>query len=110
LNLDDLAPRQREMARVIYARGGATVREIHALIPDPPESICGLRTLLNRMVLRGVLRKRSSGRHSEICYVLADPTPEVYFKAFNRIAIDHFGGSRTRAFGVLVRLAASGRF
>lgn len=104
--VERLAPRQREMMRVIYADGGATIRDIHSRIPDPPRSICGLRTQLNRLAKRGLLRTRSSGRHSEIVYLPSECSPDVQLSAFARIADDHFGGSATRALRALTKLAA----
>lgn len=107
LKLEDFHPRQRELLRVILARGGATVREIHAQIPDAPPSICGIRTLLNRMVHKGVLRSRRSGRHSEVLYLPAAADCFVQMRAFDRITRAHFGGSTSRAFQLLERLAAN---
>jgi predicted transcriptional regulator len=105
-DLEGMHPRQRELLRVIYASGGATVREVHRRIPHPPSSICGVRTLLNRLVRKGFLRSRRSGRHSEVIYLPAHQDPDVWLRAFDRLARDHFGGSRTRAIASLSRLAA----
>ena len=102
-----LGQRQRELIRIVYARGGATVREIHARIPDPPASLCGIRTLLNRMVRKGLLRARPSGRHSELLYLPAISDSHVRLQAFDRIAKDHFRGSKYRAAEALERLAIS---
>ena len=100
-----LGDRQRELVRIIYRRGGATVREIHAKIPDPPPSPCGIRTLLNRMVRKGLLRTRPSGRHSELLYLPAASSLEVSLSAFDRIAKEHFRGSKYRAADALDKLA-----
>lgn len=105
--LEMLGSRQRELIRVVYARGGATVREIHERIPDPPRSICGLRTLLNRMVRKGLLRTRRSGRHSELVYLPAASDSDVRLRAFDRIAKEYFRGSKYRAAEALDKLAGS---
>ena len=103
--IEAMHPRQRDLMRVIYFAGGATLREVHARIPDAPQSICGIRTLLNRLVRKGFLRVRRSGRHSEVIYLPAKSEPPVQLGAFERLARDHFGGSKARAIGALSRLA-----
>lgn len=108
LDIDRLSPRQSDMVRVICATGGATVRDIHAQIPDPPQSSCGLRTQLNRLVEKGLLKKRLSGRHSEVVYLPVQGGAEVQSRAFERIAREHFGGSIRQAVHELMRLAADG--
>ena len=105
--LEGFHPRQRELLRVILTSGGATVREIHAQIPEAPPSICGIRTLLNRLVHKGVLRSRRSGRHSEVIYLPTATDSFVQMRAFDRITHAHFGGSKSKAFQLLERLAAN---
>jgi predicted transcriptional regulator len=105
--VEQLAPRQRDLVRVIYFNGGATVREIHAQIPDAPASICGIRTLLNRLVRKGLLKTRRSGRHSEVIYLPGMDSVDVKLRAFDRIAREHFNGSKARAIDALQRLAAN---
>lgn len=104
---ESLGPRQRDLIRTVYACGGATVREIHARIPDPPPSLCGIRTLLNRMVRKGLLRTRPSGRHSELLYLPGVSDSDVKLRALDRIAKEHFRGSKTRAAEALEKLARS---
>lgn len=107
LNLKKLGLRQSQMLQVICARGGATVREIHAAIDDPPGSYCGLRTLLNRLVRKGLLKARPSGRHSEVLYLPAESWAELQQTALERIAQEHFEGSTLRAVRELMKLAAN---
>jgi BlaI family penicillinase repressor len=104
---DHLGSRQCDLMRAIYETGGATAREVHARIPDPPSSICGVRTLLNRLARRGLLRTRRSGRHSEMLYLPAVVNPEVQLRAFDRIVREYFRGSKARAVDALERLAAN---
>ena len=104
---ETLGPRQRDLIRTIYASGGATVREIHARIPNPPDSLCGIRTLLNRMVRKGLLRTRFSGRRSELLYLPRVSDSVVKLRALDRIAKEHFRGSKTRAAEALEKLARS---
>jgi len=102
-----LGPRQRELMRLIYAQGGATSRELFERVPDPPATIYGLRTLLQRMVGRGMLRVRPSGRHRELIYLPVATSPDVRLCAFDRIAKEHFRGSKFRAAEALEKLAVA---
>jgi len=106
---ESLGPRQRDLMDVITRSGGATLREVHSQIPDPPPSIYGIRTLLNRLVRKGLLRTRRSGRHSELLYVAVSERSDVKLQAFDRIAKEHFRGSKARAISALERLAAGRR-
>jgi predicted transcriptional regulator len=105
--IDELGPRQRDLARIIFLDGGATIREIHAQLEDAPSSVCGVRTLLRRMVRKGILKARPSGRHSELIYFLARQTDSARLNAFERIAREHFEGSKGRAAEALRKLAAN---
>lgn len=100
-----LGARQRELIQVIHARGGATIRELHARIPGAPPTIYGLRTLLRRMVKRGLVRARPSGRHRELIYLPAINSSDVQLRAFGRIAKEHFHGSKFRAAEALENMA-----
>ena len=106
---EKLGSRQRELIRVIYGRGGATARDLHAGIPDPPASICGLRTLLRRMVTRGLLRTRPSGRRRELLYLPTAAGSDTRLCAFDIIAKQHFRGSKYRAAEALEKLAMAER-
>ncbi|HEV2593672.1 MAG TPA: BlaI/MecI/CopY family transcriptional regulator [Sphingomicrobium sp.] len=105
--IEKLPPRQRDLVRVICARGGATVRELHSTIPDPPSSPTGLRTLLTRMTRRGLVNVRPSGRHREFFYFVANAQPDAQLNAFDRLARQHFDGSKTQAMEALAKLAAN---
>jgi predicted transcriptional regulator len=96
-NIRNDAPRQRELMYLINARGSATLRQLHAAIPDAPRTVHGLRTLLNRMARRGLLRRRRSGRHSELIYLPAQVTPQICARAFQQLVEEHFGGSYSTA-------------
>lgn len=106
-DFSNFAPRQREILSVIYNLGGATAREIHKAIPDPPPSVCGIRTLLNRMIRKGHVKTRRSGRHNEIVYLIARSTDDVQLKAFRRVADEYFGGSKKRALATLLQIAGA---
>lgn len=102
---NSLGTRQRELFRLIYAQGGATLQQLHDGIPNPPPSVCGLRTLLRRMMSKGLVRARRSGRHSELLYLPSASSSGVRLCAFDRIAKEHFRGSKYRAAEALEKLA-----
>lgn len=98
-----LCPRMREIATIVYLRGGATVREIQATIEDPL-TVCGIRTLLNRLALKGIVRKRRSGRHTEVLYLPAVLNPQLETIVLTRFVEQHFGGSAASALQTISRL------
>ena len=98
-----LFPRMREIASIIYRRGGATVREIQASIEDPL-TVHGIRTLLIRMEKRGLVRRRRSGRHSELFYLPAVVTDDVRERALKCFLDEQFEGSAAAALRDVLRL------
>ena len=98
-----LAPRMRQIASVVYRSGGATLKEIHDQVGEDL-TVYGLRTLLNRMVKRGIVVRRSSGRHREILYLPAILTEAVRVAALERLIDDSFDGSPEEALGVAMQL------
>lgn len=105
--LRKLGPRQRQLARIILLNGGATVRDIHAQLEDAPSSVSVVRALLLRMARKGLVRARQTGHHREKEYVLAVPDETATLMAFERIAREHFQGSRGRAIAALQKLSAN---
>ena len=104
-----LAPRMRQIAEIVYGSGAVTLREIHQSIDDEI-TIYGIRTLLGRMVRRGLIRRRPSGRHAEVMYLPAILTPRVRAAALNRMIRREFDGSAQTALIAAMRLAQnSGR-
>jgi predicted transcriptional regulator len=106
--LERLFPRMREIASIIYERGGATTKEIQENIEDPL-SVCGIRTLLNRMHDRGLVKRRRSGRHAEHLYLPNVLTDEVRARALERLLDDTFNGSAAIALEEVLRLARDQR-
>lgn len=100
----ELFPRMREIATLVYLRGGATAKEVHEGIEDPL-TIYGIRTLLNRLVRKGIVRRRRSGRHTEVLYLPAIVTPQVRELALRRLLDRDFDGSVPNALQMISRLA-----
>ena len=103
--LNHYTGRQRAMLEVIYERGGATAKEIYTELSDPPPCIHGLRTLLNRLISKGIITKRRSGRHSELVYVPRIADTSLKERAFQAIARQYFEGSTESALQALNSLA-----
>ena len=102
--VEQLAPRMREIATIVYRDGVVTLREIHAQIEDEI-TIYGLRTLLSRLVRRGILKSRRSGRHSEVVYLPAILTDGIRAKALHRLIESAFEGSIKSALITSMRVA-----
>ena len=102
--ISKLAPRMRQIAEIVYGSGAVTLREIHEAIDDDV-TVYGIRTLLGRMVRRGLIRKRRSGRHAEVIYLPAILTPRVRAAALNKLIAREFDGSAQGALIAAMRLA-----
>jgi predicted transcriptional regulator len=101
--LGGLGPRQREIARIVYASTAARPRDVQARLSDPC-SLRVVRTMLDRMVAKGLLRRRRSGRHHEIIYIAAIVTPSVKEVAVRRIVDEQFEGSFDDAAATIAEL------
>ena len=102
--LRDLGPRQREIAAIVYRAAAATPRDVRANLAEPA-SVRVVRTLLDRMVAKGIVKRRHSGRHNEIMYVAAIATPQVKEAAVKRLVEEQFDGSLSEAAATAACLA-----
>jgi len=87
-----LGPRQQEIAGIVYAHASVTPREVQQRLSEQ-RSLRVIRTLLDRLVLKGLVRRKASGRHREILYIAAIPTPRVREAAIRKLVDERFGGS-----------------
>lgn len=87
-----LGPRQREIAGIVYAQAVVTPRDVQQRLSEQ-RSLRVIRTLLERLVLKGLVRRRASGRHREIIYIAAIPTARVREAAIRKLVDERFGGS-----------------
>ena len=101
--LRTLGPRQREIASIVYESAVATPREIQARLSER-RSVRVVRTLLDRMVTKGLLKRRRSGRHNEIIYVAAIATESVKEAALKKLINERFGGSVTDTAAVIASM------
>lgn len=104
----ELAPRMRQIATIVYTRGGATIDQIQASIEDGPGKHA-IKTLSNRLVNRGILKRRRSGHHTEMLYLptIIDDLIENF--AVDALVNEHFGGSPELALQHVLRMIARER-
>ena len=106
-SLRTLGPRQREIAQIVYANAAATPLQIQARLSEQ-RSVRVVRTLMDRLVAKGVLKRRRSGRHNEVIYVASIATQSVQEAALKRLITERFGGSVTdmaAAIAIMVKMA-----
>jgi predicted transcriptional regulator len=86
-----LQPRMRQVATIVYLRGGASVRDIQDELGG--YSSGGVRTMLGRLQSKGILRCRPGSRPPEQFYIPAIVTDEVRDHALKRLIDKHFDGA-----------------
>ena len=90
--LERLAPREREVAEAVIARGEATAAELCRQIKGVGNS--ALRSMLRRLEQKRVLRHRREG--NRFVYMPARASDEVRLAVLRRVALDYFDGSVER--------------
>ncbi len=85
-----LAPREREIAGIIYAKGEACAVEVGAALSDPISN-AAIRSMLGRLVGKGLLRRRKSGK--KFIYSPAASNEAARHAALRRVSREYFGGS-----------------
>jgi predicted transcriptional regulator len=89
-----LAQREREIATFIYEEGACTAKDIEPRI-SPPISNGALRSMLVRLVNKGVLRREwgKRGRGQQFVYVPSITPDEVKRRAIRQLSELYFEGS-----------------
>ena len=90
-----LAPRERQLATLIYREGALTAKEIGAHIAGISNG--AIRTMLGRLLAKGVLRRRASGYGKTFLYLPAIAPNDVVEIALKRVAEDFYQGSVAEA-------------
>ena len=98
-----LYPREREIATAVYRRGRATAKEVEAVLSTTLTN-GSVRCMLNRLVRKGILARRRSGKHREFMYVASVTNAQVVEDALRQFAQDFFGGSLHRSAIAMVDL------
>lgn len=98
--LNRLPPRERQIAAIVYGRGAATASEVCASLPDPVSN-AAVRSMLTRLVAKGVLIRRREGKRFHYLPAQLDESRE---SALRRVSRDHFGGSMSRTAAAVAML------
>ena len=98
-----LFPREREVAECIYARGLATANDVQASLSEP---LCNaaVRSMLNRLVRKGLLTRARCGEHGAFVYGPALTDARARDLALRRFADDFFDGSLEQLAKAVARL------
>lgn len=99
--LTRLPPREQEVAAIVYLNTGITATEVEAALSNSITN-SAVRSMLTRLVGKGILRRRRS--HGKFFYSPALVLPDVQDRALERVVGDFFGGSFVDASRRLVRL------
>lgn len=88
----NLCWRERQIAEAIYKRGLLTASEVLAFV-DGPITNAALRSMLNRLVKKGLLTKHGSGRQRPHVYGPAITLSSSKDEALKQFAMDFYQGS-----------------
>ncbi len=86
-----LARRERQVATLIYRKGALTAKEVGGHIPDVSHG--AIRTMLGRLVRKGILNCRQSGYGKTLLYLPAIASADIVEIALKRVAEDFYQGS-----------------
>ena len=98
-----LAGREREVAEIVYASGrGISADEVRLALSDPLTS-SAVRSMLGRLVAKGLLTTRKTGK--KYLYLPAVADAEARERALLQLAQDYFAGSLAEAAMTMLALA-----
>ena len=100
-----LAPREREVAEIVYARGEASATDVCSALSDPITN-AAVRSMLTRLHAKGVLRRRKEGKR--YVYVPAATDQAAREAALRKISRDYFGGSLAKTAAAVIEMAKRG--
>ncbi len=101
--LKQLAPREREVAAIVYNRTRATALEVQSGLSDRLSN-AAVRSMLKRLVAKGILRVRKKKGQSQFIYSPAQLLPDVQARALEQTVTDFFEGSFGHASRVMLSL------
>lgn len=106
---DNLSFFQREVVRIVYSLKSASAQEVLEVLEvlKTPRTNPTVRTTLNRLVEKGILRRVLSGR--TYIYLPAITVKDSARIALTEFAEIHFGGSLARAAEEMARLTGEDR-
>ena len=89
-----LRRREREIATIVYRSRAATAEEVVKALSAPLDN-ASVRSMLNRLVAKGILKRTMSG--TAFVYLPALTTADSRLRALRQFADDFFDGSLDRA-------------
>ena len=100
--------REREIALIVYERGLATARDVEAALSDPPRN-AAVRSMLGRLVRKGILTQVKCGRRGTFVYGPALTQAGAREKALMQFAEDFYSGSLDALAGAIADMFARER-
>ena len=104
----ELFDREREVATIVYTMRRASASAVQARL-SKRLSNGAVRSMLNRLVVKGILKRVRRGRHGAFVYLPALNTAVVTQTALRQLADDFFSGSLHRAALAIIDLAKEDR-
>ena len=99
----NLAPAEREVALLVYQLGGCTAKDVERRLGKRVTNAT-VRTMLRRLMKKGILTRRSAGHYKTFIYVPAITNEFVRQSAIIHLAQQHFAGSLPRLAATLDEL------
>jgi predicted transcriptional regulator len=99
----NLAPAEREVALLVYQLGGCTATDVQERLGKRVTNAT-VRTMLRRLMKKGILSRRSAGQYKTFLYVPAITNEFVRQSAIIHLAQQHFAGSLPRLAATLDEL------
>ena len=96
-----LSRRERQIMDILYARGQASVAEVHRALADPP-SYSAVRALMRILEEKGHLRHRAEG--AKYIYLPTRSRKAVSRAAVRRLVATFFGGSVEQAMAAMLEV------
>lgn len=93
----DLWAREREVATIVYQRGPSTANEVRACLSAPLSS-AAVRSMLMRLVNKGVLRLRPGrrGRGFPAIFIPTSIASDARVQALKKLSTEYFDNSMVR--------------
>ena len=98
-----LAPRLEEIAAIVWQSSGVTAQDVQAALTTPLSN-GAIRTMLGRLIKKGVIRRHSAGRYRTFVYYPAVAMSELRDQALKKLATEYFEGSLTRVAAATIEL------
>ena len=101
-----LFPREREIASIVYSQGLATAAQVEQQLSEP---ICNaaVRSMLNRLVRKGVLTRARCGPAGAFVYGAALTRTAARERALQQFAAEFYDGSLEHLAKAVARLSSA---